>query len=261
MDQANTIEKSENGSDARQRILVCAAELLASGGREALTTRAVATAAGVQQPTIYRLFGDKDALLDAVAEYGFLAYLKQKSPAEPGQDPIDALRAGWDLHVGFGLANPAIFSIMYGDPRPGKTSPAAAKAVDFLRRRMRLLAASGRLRVSEERAANLIRAGGCGTVFTLLAMPEGDRDLDLSITAREAVLAAITTRAPTLEAPGAASAAIALRATLSETKALTASEQQLLSEWLARIAAPTTDGLFDTHNMRSREPSFAGGLL
>ncbi|MYZ46881.1 TetR/AcrR family transcriptional regulator [Propylenella binzhouense] len=238
MDQANTVEEGENGPDARQRILVCAAELLRHGGREALTTRAVATAAGVQQPTIYRLFGDKDALLDAVAEYGFLAYLKQKSPNEPGQDPIDALRAGWDLHVGFGLANPAIFSIMYGDPRPGKTSPAAAKAVDFLRQRMRLLAASGRLRVSEERAANLIRAGGCGTVFTLLAMPEAERDLDLSIVAREAVLATIITQTPQWKASGVVSAAIALRATLSETNALTASEQRLLSEWLARIAAP-----------------------
>lgn len=243
MDQANITGESENGPDTRQRILVCAAELLTHGGREALTTRAVAISAGVQQHTIYRLFGDKDGLLDAVAEYGFLAYLKHKRSDDPGRDPIDALRAGWDLHVGFGLANPAIFSIMYGDPRPGKTSPAAVKAVDVLSQRIRLLAASGRLRVSEERAVNLIRAGGCGTVFTLLALPEAERDLDLSITAREAVLAAITTRIPTLEAPGAASAAIALRATLSETKALTASEQQLLSEWLTRIAARKADGV------------------
>jgi len=243
MDQANTVEEGENSPDARQRILVCAAELLTHGGREALTTRAVATAAGVQQPTIYRLFGDKDALLDAVAEYGFLAYLKQKSSDDPGQDPIDALRSGWDLHVGFGLANPAIFSIMYGDPRPGKVSPAETRAVDVLRRRMRRLAASGRLCVSEDRAANLIRAGGCGTVFTLLAMPEAERDIHLSIIAREAVIASITTQTPDWKASGVASAAIALRATLSETNALTTSEQQLLSEWLARIAASAADGV------------------
>jgi hypothetical protein len=60
-----------------------------------------------------------------------------------GRDPMDALRAGWDLHVGFGPANPAIFSIMYGDPRPAKTSPAAAKAFDVLRQRMRALAVAG----------------------------------------------------------------------------------------------------------------------
>ncbi|WP_338419811.1 TetR family transcriptional regulator [Streptomyces klenkii] len=33
-----------------------------------MTTRAVAAAAGVQAPAIYRLFGDKDGLLEAVAE-------------------------------------------------------------------------------------------------------------------------------------------------------------------------------------------------
>jgi AcrR family transcriptional regulator len=238
MNEAGTNpEDRESGPDARERIVACAVALLKQGGREALTTRAAATAAGVQQPSIYRLFGDKDGLLDAVAEHGFLTYLKQKGAGEPGQDPVDALRAGWDLHVGFGLAHPAIFSIMYGDPRPGKTSPAAAKALDVLRGRMRALAASGRLRVSEERAADLIRAGGCGTVFTLIAMPQAERDPGLSIAAREAIIAAITTEAPMLKTPGAAMAAIALRARLSEAKAFTAGEAQLLSEWLDRIAA------------------------
>jgi AcrR family transcriptional regulator len=238
MDQADVIEETrESGGGTRERIIAVAAELLAKGGREALTTRAVATAAGVQQPTIYRWFGDKDGLLDAVAEHGFLTYLRQKRPGEPGQEPMDALRAGWDLHVGFGLANPAIFSIMYGDPRPGKTSPAAAKALDVLRQRMRVLAASGRLRVSEERAVDLIRAGGCGTVFTLLAMPEVGRDLGLSIAAREAMIAVITTESPVLEAPGAATAAIALRAVLPEAAVLTVGEGYLLKEWLDRIVA------------------------
>ena len=46
-----------------------AARLLREQGAAAVTTRAVAMAAGVQAPTIYRLFGDKDGLLDAVAEY------------------------------------------------------------------------------------------------------------------------------------------------------------------------------------------------
>jgi len=237
MDQAKNIDGDrENGPALRDRILISAAELLARGGREALTTRAVAAAAGVQQPTIYRLFGDKNGLQDAVAAHGFMSYLKQKSPDEPGRDPIEALRAGWDLHVGFGLANPAIFSIMYGDPQAGKTSPAAAKAIEVLRQKMRALAVSGRLRVSEEQAANLFRAGGCGTVFTLLATPEDERDLDLSTYAREAMIAAITTQTPVLKAPGATAAAIALSASLSEIGAFTAGERQLLSEWLSRIA-------------------------
>ena len=43
--------------DARTRILRAATELLATGGRSAVTTRAVSAAARVQPPTIYRHFG------------------------------------------------------------------------------------------------------------------------------------------------------------------------------------------------------------
>src|SRR3954452_18482594 len=103
--------------DTRTRIVTAAAALLADGGRDAVTTRAVAAAAGVQAPTIYRLFGDKTGLLDAVAEHGFQAYLGGK--AAPDGDPVECLRAGWDLHVGFGLANPGLYALMYGNPRPG----------------------------------------------------------------------------------------------------------------------------------------------
>ena len=70
------------------------------------------------------------------------------------------------------------------------------------------------MRFSEDRTADLVRASGCGTVLTLLAMPEDRRDLGLLETARAAVIAAITTGLPALESPGPASAAIALRAVL-----------------------------------------------
>lgn len=42
----------------------------------------------------------------------------------------------------------------------------------------------------ESHAADLIRAGGWGTVFILLAMPEAERDLGFSIAAREVMIAA-----------------------------------------------------------------------
>jgi len=48
--------------DARARIVRAATELLATGGRNAVTTRAVSAAAGVQAPTIYRHFGDMQSL-------------------------------------------------------------------------------------------------------------------------------------------------------------------------------------------------------
>ena len=86
--------------------------------------RAVVAAAAVQAPTIYRLFGDKRGLLDAVAERSLAAYIAEKSAREPHPDPVQDLRDGWDTHVAFGLAHPGLFAIMSGDPCPHPLSPA-----------------------------------------------------------------------------------------------------------------------------------------
>jgi AcrR family transcriptional regulator len=224
-------------AEVAARIVAVAADLLATGGREALTTRAVAAAAGVQAPTIYRLFHDKSGLLDAVAEHGFATYLAAKVTRQPGPDPVDDLRAGWHLHVGFGLANPAIYALMYGDPQPGVDPPAAAAAVRILEGHIRRLAVSGRLRVSETTASDLVQAAGRGTVLTLLAQPDDRRNQELSELALEAVIAAITFDAAVVAEPGAAAAAITLRAVLPDATILTANERLLLEEWLDRLAA------------------------
>ena len=220
--------------DPRTRIVQAAATLLAGGGRDAVTTRAVSTAAGVQAPTIYRHFGDMRGLLDAVAEHGFSAYLGEKSVRVAGPEPVEDLRTGWEAHIGFGLAHPGLYALMYGDPRPGVETPAATAARGILHEHVRRIAAAGRLRVSEELAAHMIHAAGSGTVFALLAMAEPDPQL--SHATREAVLAAILTDVPATPAPGPAAAANALRAVLGQASALSAGERQLLGEWLTRLA-------------------------
>jgi AcrR family transcriptional regulator len=231
------MEVGDTERSPRERILTAAANLLAKGGREAVSTRTVSAAAGVQPPTIYRLFGDKQGLLDAVAVGGFTTYLKSKTRLEPTSDPVEDLRAGWDLHVGFGLANPAVYALMC-EPRPETSPPPAAvtAAAEVLAAHIRRIAEAGRLRVSEERAANLVRAAGSGTTLALIATPTDHRDPALSDMAREAVIAAITTDAPAPVSSGPVSAAIALRAVLPQTTALTESERILLQEWLDRIA-------------------------
>lgn len=58
----------------------------------------------------------------------------------------------------------------------------------------------------------------------------------LSHMAREAVIATIIADAPTMSAaPGPVGAAVALRAVLPQTDALTCPELDLLQEWLDRI--------------------------
>ncbi len=61
-----------------------------------------------------------------------------------------------------------------------------------------------------------------------------------SKSAREAVIAAITSESSALESPGPAGAAIALRAVLPDATTLTGAERQMLGEWLDRLA---TSGL------------------
>ena len=220
----------------RERILAAAIQLLSESGRDAVSTRAVSAAAGVQAPTIYRLFGDKQGLLDAVATRGFTTYMNSKADLISTDDPVEDLRAGWELNVGFGLANPALYWLMYGQPGPGAFPPAAVAAIGVLAGCLHRIAEAGRLRVSEERAAQLVHAAGLGTTLELIATPEDRRDLALSDAAREAVIAAITTDAPAPRAPGPVGAAVALRAVLSKTSVLTAHEQALMEEWLDRIA-------------------------
>ena len=82
-------------SDTRSRIIAATAKLVAEGGSEAATTRAVASAASVQAPTLYRLFGDKDGLLEAVGEQTLAEFVAGKSRGAPSPDPVDDLREGW----------------------------------------------------------------------------------------------------------------------------------------------------------------------
>jgi len=86
----------------RLRIISAGGALLAKSGRDALTTRAVAALAGVQAPTIYRLFGDKVGLLEAVAEHVLQQFVHAKA-THVKRDPLEDLRLGWDLNIAFGL--------------------------------------------------------------------------------------------------------------------------------------------------------------
>ncbi|MEV0566695.1 TetR/AcrR family transcriptional regulator [Dactylosporangium sp. NPDC050588] len=222
----------------REKIVEAAATLLNEGGREAISTRAVSAAAGVQAPTIYRLFGDKQGLLDAVASHGFVSYLGGKMGLPETGDPVEDLRRGWDLHVAFGLEHPAVYTLIYGEPRPGVESPAARAAAEVLAGQVKRIAAAGRLRVSEERAAHLIHAAGCGMTLTLIALPPQARDPALSVLARESIIAAVTaSRAGDGDGDASlAGAAGALRAALPGVTALTGAERALLDEWLTRLA-------------------------
>jgi AcrR family transcriptional regulator len=225
----------------RQRLLDAASQLLANGGRAAVSTRVVSAAAGVQPQTLYRLFGDMDGLLEAVASSAFDRYLRDKELLDDSADPVETLRRSWDLHVGFGLSQPAFYLLIYGGG--GKATLAREHAEQMLRQMLTRVAAEGLLRMSVERAATLMHAQAVGMVLTLLGRPESERDLGALGVARDAVLGLIMNDAPV--SPGTAAEvarqAVTLQATLRgrETSALSDAERGLLDEWLGRIADKT----------------------
>jgi AcrR family transcriptional regulator len=221
--------------NTRARIVECAAELLREQGASAVTTRAVAQAAGMQAPTIYRFFEDKDALLDAVAEHVFATYVAGKTLARDSSDPLAALRAGWDTHIGFGLANSELFGLLT-NPSRGTRSPASAAGLEILTARVNRVAAIGRLRTPVERAVQLIHAAGTGVVLTLLSTPPEDRDLTLADAMYDAVMRSILTDTPTLPTNNTTALAVAIRAAAPKLTMLTTTERTLLTEWLDRSA-------------------------
>ena len=231
-------------SPHRERILQAALALLTEQGRDAVTTRAVAEAAGVQPPVLYRLFHDKRGLLDAVTDYGFALYLSEKRPPRAAEDPIQFLRDGWARHIAFGLSHPELYLLMYADPHPPANRRSARHAHPGLRAHMQTVAAGGRLRLPVDRAADLFHSAACGVVMTLLATSKDDRDLTLSEVACEAALASILTKRPVTPDATIAAAANMLHARMSDTGAqrspaahlFSGAEMALLLEWLARLA-------------------------
>jgi AcrR family transcriptional regulator len=229
-----------SGAEAADKVLRAAADLLGSGGVEAVSTRAVAAAAGVQPPIIYRQFGDKQGLLDAVTGLVLQNYLQDKRRAVLTDDPVQDLRESWDLHVDFGLTHPDCYVLAYVQPRPGKMPPRAGETVDILRGLVARIGDHGRLRMSVNRAAELMHAAAVGFVVSQIRVAPEERDPQLSKILREHAISAIVTGDSTQPAPPAdlPARAVALHEALrgDADNALTPAECALLAEWLDRLA-------------------------
>lgn len=127
-----------------EEILLRAAEaLLERGGPAAVTTRAVCDAAKVKAPTLYHHFGDKDGLLNAVAEKGLEAFLNKKQASPETDDALNDLISGWESFIGFVLERPQLFRLI--TQRFGKNREILAAVMAKTDGRLTRLADQGRL--------------------------------------------------------------------------------------------------------------------
>lgn len=221
----------------RYKILDAAATIIATSGTSDATTRAVAMKAGVQPPELYRLFGDKDGMLQAVAEHVLNEYVAQKAREPSSGDPVTDLKNGWNTHVEFGRRHPEIFMLIQHGRFSKTPSPALDRGHAALGALIHEIAKVGQLKVNENHAARLIQSCATGTVLTLLSDDPKNRDESLSVEAREAAFSAILTDKKMAKSSSIRQASTHLNAKLDETDDLTEGERLLLGELLARLSS------------------------
>ena len=178
--------------DTRQALLDAAIVVVSRQGVDGASLRAICARAGVQLPTLYHFFGDKQGLLDAVLAASLEHYLEHKRGLKPTGDPRADLRRGWDLHVGFAQQNPAIYPLMFPLP-PGPVPEAARRSLELLRAGFERLAEAGALRpgVTAELATRSLGAALRGVATTICRDPEHRGNGRLSTTVRDAVTDAL----------------------------------------------------------------------
>jgi len=100
-----------NATDLRQKVLQASLALIEEGGLDRLSMREVARKSGVSHQAPYYYFGDREAILAAIAGEGFSKLGRAVDRAR--SDPAKALEAIGRAYVGFALRHPAYFQAMF----------------------------------------------------------------------------------------------------------------------------------------------------
>ncbi|MGV9883824.1 TetR/AcrR family transcriptional regulator [Streptomyces sp. NPDC003006] len=114
-----------------------ALELMASGGPDAITLRAIAREMGMTANAIYGYFATRDDLVTALVNDVYTALADAVDTAwetSPATDPATRIRAWAYAFRSWALANPEGFRLIYGDPVPGYRAPEQGAAPDAARR-------------------------------------------------------------------------------------------------------------------------------
>lgn len=174
-------------SKAEHRILSAATDLLAKGGIEAVTTRAVCEAAGITAPTLYHYFGDKDGLLRALVAQNIETFMERKRSRRTA-DALADLRRSWSGWIDFAGENPKLFRLMIESTRSDPKATTMQEGVALMREIIERLAAEGRLTTDVDTAARAIWAASNGVLILFM---EGAPPVEIKRTA-ELLLNALT---------------------------------------------------------------------
>jgi AcrR family transcriptional regulator len=114
--------KRGTGYELRAVVMRVATDLLAQlGDVDALTMRAVSSAAGVTPPSVYRHFPDKEALVRTIITERFEEFTNMLDAAavSAGDQPIARLDAMARAYVRWGLQQPGHYRVLFSATNAG----------------------------------------------------------------------------------------------------------------------------------------------
>ena len=117
--------KRNRGGERREEILAAALRLFAQQGMASVTTRAIARAVGISQPSLYAHFASADEIGDELCRRGFEGLQARFAAVlRAGGAPGEQLRALGRAYVDFALDQPDLYRIAFMLEDPDCAEPA-----------------------------------------------------------------------------------------------------------------------------------------
>lgn len=101
------------GAERREEILEAALHLFAQHGVHGVSTRMIAEAVGISQPTLYAYFATKDLMLEEVSSRAFAELYRRMEAIGPELDTSERLCALGRAYIRFGLEQPDAYRIAF----------------------------------------------------------------------------------------------------------------------------------------------------
>jgi len=135
-EEKNSASSYHHG-DLRAALVTAAAELVTCCGPASVSLREVARIVGVSHNAPYRHFPTRQALLAAVAAYGFEMLFQEMQAAAQIPDPAEHLQAIGRSYIAFAMRHRGVYQLMFSDEIQKSDHPelraVAEKGFDKLR--------------------------------------------------------------------------------------------------------------------------------
>lgn len=131
--QQTTSRRARLREQTSAEIKEIALKLMAGGGPDAISLRAIAREMGMTAGAIYSYFPTRDDLVTTLIQDVYTAVVEAAESARdavPDSDPGGRIMAWARAVRGWALANPEGFRLIYGDPVPGYQAPPAGPGHD-----------------------------------------------------------------------------------------------------------------------------------